>query len=102
MNEVDYVNTRARQPARRISVPFSAIVPLALAVTLGACGSDTPGPTAPTTGASTPAPAPPSSSAAGCDRTAIGVAPLNDLRDTYKGEAGGLYPGGSNTAPASH
>src|SRR6185436_7293444 len=36
-------------------------------------------------------------------RTFTGKIPLNDLgTGTYQGEEGGLYPGGSNTRPASH
>lgn len=37
-----------------------------------------------------------------CDRTSVGTAPLSDLRGLYKGEPGGLYPGGSNAVSSSH
>ena len=73
---------------------------------LVACGGGDRTPTSPTpsttaTG-SNPAPAPPSASAAGCARTSVGFTPLVDLRATYKGQPGGLYPGGSNTPPSGH
>jgi len=36
-------------------------------------------------------------------RESTGMVPLTDLgQSTYKGEAGGLYPNGSNTLPAEH
>src|SRR5258708_5448250 len=36
-------------------------------------------------------------------RDSMGFTALNDLgTGTYKGEQGGLYPGGSNTMPAGH
>ena len=35
-------------------------------------------------------------------RDSTGMVPLNDLKDTYKGEEGGLYPGGGNTPPPDH
>jgi hypothetical protein len=45
----------------------------------------------------------PASSATGCGRTSVGFTPLNDLgTGSYKGQVGGLYPGGSNARPASH
>ena len=34
-------------------------------------------------------------------RESIGVAPLTEIRE-YKGEQGGLYPGGANTPPEAH
>lgn len=37
-----------------------------------------------------------------CDSTTRGLIPLTQLTGTYLGEPGGLYPGGSNLAPASH
>lgn len=38
-----------------------------------------------------------------CSFTSMGITPLNDLgTGTYQGFQGGLYPGGSNTMPASH
>lgn len=40
--------------------------------------------------------------AALCDSTTRGLIPLTQLTGTYLGEPGGLYPGGSNLAPASH
>ncbi len=39
----------------------------------------------------------------GCDQTSTGAIPINDLgTDTYQGEQGGLYPGGSNEIPSDH
>src|SRR6266498_4258407 len=36
-------------------------------------------------------------------RDSTGMVPLTDLgKGEYKGETGGLYPGGSNTPPAAH
>ncbi|MFB3829251.1 MAG: hypothetical protein ACE15B_20960 [Bryobacteraceae bacterium] len=36
-------------------------------------------------------------------RESVGLIPLPDLgRDRYKGEQGGLYPGGANTPPTAH
>ncbi len=43
-----------------------------------------------------------SATAALCDSTTRGLVPLTQLTGTYLGEPGGLYPGGSNVAPASH
>jgi hypothetical protein len=41
--------------------------------------------------------------ATGCARTSIGQTPLNDLATgTYKGERGGLYPGGTNGRSGMH
>lgn len=41
--------------------------------------------------------------AANCDSTSKGFTPLVDLGlGTYKGQSGGLYPGGSNSPPAAH
>ena len=40
--------------------------------------------------------------AALCDSTTRGLVPLTQLTGSYLGEPGGLYPGGSNTPPASH
>jgi len=43
------------------------------------------------------------STSVGCARTSVGFTPISDLGTrTYKGQAGGLYPNGSNTRPASH
>jgi hypothetical protein len=50
----------------------------------------------------TPTPTPPPPDAKGCDRTSVGLTPLNDLTGTYQGEPGGLYPGRSNVRPAGH
>jgi hypothetical protein len=47
-------------------------------------------------------PSSPSEGAGGCDRTSIGVSPLTELGNSYKGQAGGLYPGGSNAPPGGH
>src|SRR5438034_3347942 len=73
---------------------------------LVACGGGDQAPTSPTppttATSSNPAPVPPSPSAAGCARTSVGFTPLVDLRTTYKGQPGGLYPGGSNTPPPGH
>jgi hypothetical protein len=45
----------------------------------------------------------PPAPAANCDRTSVGLTPLNDLASgTYQGQQGGLYPGGSNTRPLAH
>ncbi len=61
-----------------------------------ACGGSPPAPTSPT-----PAPAPPA--AQGCSQTSVGLTPLTDMGgERYFGHGGGLYPGGSNTAPAAH
>lgn len=39
----------------------------------------------------------------GCHLTALGLTPLSDLGcGTYRGEPGGLYPGGAETPPAAH
>ncbi len=35
-------------------------------------------------------------------RESIGLVPLSELTDTYKGHEGGLYPGGMNAPPESH
>lgn len=35
-------------------------------------------------------------------RESTGLIPLTELKETYKGEEGGLYPGGTNTPPADH
>jgi hypothetical protein len=35
-------------------------------------------------------------------RESIGLIPLTELKGTYKGEEGGLYPGGTNVPPAEH
>ena len=40
--------------------------------------------------------------AADCSLTSIGVPPLSDLRQTYRGFAGGLYPDGRSVRPPSH
>jgi hypothetical protein len=65
-----------------------------VALLLIACGGATTStPTSPTS--------PPTS--ANCSATSVGLTPLTDLRSaTYKGEPGGLYPGRSNTRPATH
>jgi len=43
------------------------------------------------------------STSVGCARTSVGFTPVSDLGTrTYNGQAGGLYPNGSNTRPASH
>src|SRR5688572_3964840 len=78
----------------------SARPAILLALALGACGGD--GPSEPTPPASTPPATSPAPDATGCARTSIGVQPLTDLRESYKGESGGVYPGGSNTPPAGH
>ena len=45
----------------------------------------------------------PDPSAQGCARTSVGLTPLSDLgRGSYRGELGGLYPGGVNVMPAPH
>ncbi|MCX6545279.1 MAG: hypothetical protein NTV05_12825 [Acidobacteria bacterium] len=59
-----------------------------------ACGGKTQSPVSPS---------PTGGPAAGCARTSIGQTPLNDLAGgTYKGERGGLYPGGTNARTGSH
>lgn len=75
----------------------------ALAVVALSCGGDksVATPSAPTSPLAAPTPTPPTSTG-GCSRTSIGATPLNDLRGDYKGEPGGLYPGGTNTPPPSH
>lgn len=40
--------------------------------------------------------------AAQCDSTSRGLVPLTELAGTYKGEPGGLYPGGVNLPPWTH
>lgn len=61
-----------------------------------ACGGSAAPPTAPG-----PITTPPG--AQGCARTSVGLTPLTDLAaGTYLGQAGGLYPGGGNTAPGAH
>ena len=35
-------------------------------------------------------------------RESTGLVPLTELKGTYKGEEGGLYPGGGNTPPPAH
>ena len=73
-------------------------VTLVLVLTAAACGGQAPMP------APTPqtAPGAPSSAATGCARTSVGLTPLSDLTGSYQGQAGGLYPGGSNTPPPYH
>ncbi|MGH2726439.1 MAG: hypothetical protein ACRDKS_05635, partial [Actinomycetota bacterium] len=45
----------------------------------------------------------PLAEASNCAGTSVGFKPLIDLKTgTFKGEQGGLYPGGTNTRPASH
>jgi hypothetical protein len=39
---------------------------------------------------------------AGCANASIDESPLTDMQGMYKGERGGLYPGGSNSMPGSH
>ena len=69
-----------------------------IAVALVACGGESSTPTSPTPNPNTPAP-----TQQGCARTSVGFTPLNDLGGgSYQGETGGLYPGGTNAAPASH
>ena len=68
-----------------------------LTIAVGACG-DTQAPIGPSASAPTTS----APDASGCARTSIGAQPLMDLRDRYKGEAGGLYAGGSNTLPGGH
>ena len=72
---------------------------LAICAVAGACGGSAASP-APTT-------SPPSETgnnpAQGCARTSVGLTPLSDLvSGTYQGQAGGLYPGGSNAMPGTH
>jgi hypothetical protein len=77
---------------------MTARVALPVLIALGAlaCGQSASAPTAP----SPPAPPP---VAQGCARTSVGLTPLIDLGAAgYMGQAGGLYPGGSNVAPAGH
>jgi lysophospholipase L1-like esterase len=65
------------------------------AASCAACSNDS---TAPGAAALTIPPA----TAVGCARYAIGETPLNDLQASYKGEPGGLYPGGLNAPPNAH
>lgn len=69
---------------------------LVIAAFAVACGGAAAPPTSPD-----PITAPPG--AQGCARTSVGLTPLTDLAaGTYLGQAGGLYPGGSNSAPGAH
>jgi hypothetical protein len=69
---------------------------LVLAACAAGCGQSTASPTTPG-----PIIAPPTTQ--GCGRTSVGLTPLTDLgTGTYQGQAGGLYPAGSNSAPGSH
>lgn len=38
----------------------------------------------------------------GCGRTSVGLTPITQLTGSYQGQAGGLYPGGSNARPGPH
>ena len=63
---------------------------------VAACGGKSTSP-------ASPSPTPTGTTATGCARTSIGQTPLNDLAGgTYKGERGGLYPGGVNTRSGMH
>jgi hypothetical protein len=67
-----------------------------LAIGALACGESSALPASPTS----PGPAP---AAQGCSRTSVGLTPLVDMgAAAYNGQAGGLYPGGSNVAPAAY
>lgn len=65
---------------------------LALTMSMG-CGSQ-PAPAAPGTGGTT---------ASGCSRTSVNLLPLTDMGPrSYQSAPGGLYPDGTNAAPAGH
>jgi hypothetical protein len=65
-----------------------------------ACGSEPAATTTAVTPTSTPAAAG-APITSGCSQTSIGQIPLSDLKGTYQGFGGGLYPGGGNNRPAA-
>ena len=69
---------------------------VACIATVAACGGKTASPVS-------PSPTPTGGTPTGCARTSIGQTPLNDLAGgSYKGERGGLYPGGVNARTGMH
>ena len=85
---------------------------LALTCLMAACGGRGPVGPAASNGAQSPSPSPPLNGDAGpttqpsganCARTSTGLIPLTDLgAGVYRGQQGGLYPGGSNSPPAEY
>ncbi len=76
--------------ATRCSIAFAVAA-------LFACGGSPSAPAAPTTPAN-----PPTGGSANCAATSVGLTALTDLvSGSYKGEAGGLYPGRANSHPNS-
>ncbi len=65
---------------------------------MGSCGG-TGSTSTPASPSATSSPTPPQ---LGCTRTSVGLTPLTDVGGTYEGQRGGLYPGGTNAAPAAH
>jgi lysophospholipase L1-like esterase len=76
----------------------TALLVTVLIAAVAACSSTPVAPTPDDGGAP-----PPAGDQQGCSRTSVNLAPLSDLTaGAYQGEPGGLYPGRSNTMPASH
>lgn len=81
------------------ALPLQCVLAFGIAVATSACG-ETQSPTGPDS--TLPFNSDPSPGAQGCSRTSVGFTPLTDLRGEYRGQPGGLYPGGTNTRPGGH